>query len=300
MDITYLISAHTDPQQLGRLLKSLEDHQCSFIIHIDKQVDIAPFIAAAEGVQNVSFLSNRYRISWGTISIVKYQMALIKEALNKNKDSFLISLSGLDYPIWSNTRIQHFVDSLNGKEMIYGSMIESKNEWYSISRPYLNLSFFGKVANMRIRKLLRIIVKATGYRKKLFVKLENQAIWPLYKGGAWWGISYSLAKEIYTTYHNSTKLQRYFIDLFAPDEIVPQTIAFNSSFRDKCKLLDPESATFNDITPLHYLEYGGKMKVLTDDDYEKIIQSGKPFARKFMTNVSDTLMDRIDKERRSM
>lgn len=305
MDITYLISAHTDAPQFGRLLRSLENEGVRFVVHIDRNVAIHPFIESARGVRNVFFLRERYRISWGTISIVKYQMALIKEALSKAPESFLISLSGLDYPIWPNDKIFGYVNSLRGEELICGSEIGSvgcdnlllQKEWYSISRPYVNFSFLGAKFNSRIRKLLRIIVWAMGYRKRLYVKLENGERWPLYKGGAWWGISNNLAKKIYSTYQRSRKIQRYFTDLFAPDEVVPQTIAFNSDFRDKCRLIEPALATFNNLSPLHYLEYGKTMKVFTENDFDKIMNSGKAFARKFKTGDSDRLMDMIDSYR---
>lgn len=51
---------------------------------------------------------------WGSIGVVEAQMKMIREALTRHRDEpvdYLISLSGLDYPLWSNERIEQFFAS---------------------------------------------------------------------------------------------------------------------------------------------------------------------------------------------
>ena len=99
--LAFLISAHTDPQHLCRLVKSLPASS-EFFIHIDAKSDIRPFRALLQQ-PNVHFVKPRTDVMWGSIGVVDSQMAMIREALDSGiKFDYLISMSGLDYPLWSN------------------------------------------------------------------------------------------------------------------------------------------------------------------------------------------------------
>lgn len=67
MKKAFLISAYTDPYQLGYLLDTLADEEHWFFIHIDKNIDITPFMDIADGKQNVKFVTNRYSVNWGGV-----------------------------------------------------------------------------------------------------------------------------------------------------------------------------------------------------------------------------------------
>ena len=45
MKIAYLISAHKDPMQLGRMVQALHTEDARFFVHVDANVDIKPFIS---------------------------------------------------------------------------------------------------------------------------------------------------------------------------------------------------------------------------------------------------------------
>ena len=44
MKIAYLISAHKNPMQLGRMVQALHTEDARFFVHVDANVDIKPFI----------------------------------------------------------------------------------------------------------------------------------------------------------------------------------------------------------------------------------------------------------------
>jgi len=46
MTIAFLISAYTDPLQLGNMVDALQDDNHWFFIHVDKKVDEKPFVDA--------------------------------------------------------------------------------------------------------------------------------------------------------------------------------------------------------------------------------------------------------------
>lgn len=70
MKIAYLISAHKDPGQLGRMLKALCGDNVWFFIHIDAKAEQEPFKNAAlqTEVAHISFISKRLSVNWEGIS----------------------------------------------------------------------------------------------------------------------------------------------------------------------------------------------------------------------------------------
>ena len=90
--IAFLISAHTDPQHLCRLVKSLPSSS-EFFIHIDAKSDIQPFRTLLQQ-PNVHFVKPRIDVMWGSIGVVDSQMSMIREALDCGiKFDYFISMS---------------------------------------------------------------------------------------------------------------------------------------------------------------------------------------------------------------
>ena len=65
MKIAYMIAAHTDPVQLGKLVKSLEGPDVDFFVHIDKKCSITPFEQSLNGLDGVNFVKKRVCTNWG-------------------------------------------------------------------------------------------------------------------------------------------------------------------------------------------------------------------------------------------
>ena len=84
---------------------------------------------------------------------------------------------------------------------------------------------------------------------------------------------------------------------FGPDETFIQTLAFNSSFADRCILTKGNMPDFDNLTPLTYIYYHPIIKILNEEDYDTIINSEKMFCRKTITGKSDKLLNLIDKFR---
>lgn len=63
MKIAYIIGAHSDPNNLRRLVLSLGRQD--FYIHVDLKSDIEPFQKGLENVKNVHFIKNRVKVYWG-------------------------------------------------------------------------------------------------------------------------------------------------------------------------------------------------------------------------------------------
>ena len=110
--LAYLIQAHEDPEQFGRLIKAVNNN-CDFYVHIDRKKDISPFTSVAKQ-SNVHFLENRIWITWSGISEVDAMLELIKAVLNsKQKYTHFVFLSGADYLLKTP---QYIHNTLTNKE----------------------------------------------------------------------------------------------------------------------------------------------------------------------------------------
>ena len=298
MNIAYLISAHTDAPQLKRLVEALHP-DAHFFIHIDKKSDISPFQAMLQG-DNVHFLQNRIDVRWGTILEVEYQMALIKAAIDHPVHfDRIFFLSGMDYPLWSNTHITQWLEAQGDKEILSGIRMDTpllskqQYELYTLARPFFHIKWLSNKSNERLSILCRKAKGLLGMRKPLSFMVNGQE-WHLYKGSAWWCISQQLATYIYQIYTSEPAVRSYFINSFGQAETLIQTIAFNSpEWAPRCILHEGKYPGLAALTPLHYILYEPVIKVMDENDYDTLMASGKMFARKFISGKSDQLVESL-------
>ena len=238
---------------------------------------------------------------WGSIGVVDSQMSMIREALDcGTMFDYFISMSGLDYPLWSNERILDFFGQAPGRQYLHGVCMENQQEAariYRQHRPYNYKSWRYGTMKSKFRVALRKILYSIGVRKPLRFVAEGKE-YKLYKGSMWWAITPDLAQLAYDTWKKNTQYVRYFHDSFAPDETFIHTLVFNSDYA-KHSLGEKERFTrLEDITPLTFIDYTHDIKVFDETDYHLLVGSGKMFFRKAVTGKSDTLLDRIDRLRK--
>jgi hypothetical protein len=306
MNIAYLISAHNDPQQLKRLVEALGDNAWCFI-HIDQKSDILPFIEALKCIEGdrIQFIKERTDIRWGTFLQVEYQMALLKAALNYSQDmrrddaefhgfDRYITLSGLDFPIrpsrlTSDDTFDPSLEYLMGIDMADAAVADKDTEIYRHARPFFNIPHIGNTANQKLSIICRELLKLLRIHRSLI--LPNG--WHMYKGASWWAITEPLAQHIYNTYTADPSIREFFINSFGPDETLIQTIAFNSPYANRCMKVTGAYPGLYALTPLTYIDYNPIIKILTEDDYPALLESGKLFCRKVVSGKSDKLVEKL-------
>ncbi len=312
MNIAYLISAHTDAPQLRRMVEALQP-DAHYFVHIDKKTDISPFVAQLNK-ENVHFLHERIDVRWGTILEVEYQMLLIKAALDHPLHfDRLITLSGLDYPLWDNTRINQYFQQMEGKEILSGfdlatpGVPDENTIIYRLPRPFFAIPSLSNQRNQqlsiigrKIRTILGMLFpKKMGEKLKLRKSLVLPNGWHLYKGAAWWAISEELGRYAYETYNTRKELRQYFTDSFGQAETVVQTIAFNHpEWKQRCILFEHQYPGLVALTPLHFIIYAGAIRIMSDIDYQMLIDSDKMFTRKLMSGKSERLIQMLEKKRK--
>lgn len=295
--LAFLISAHTDAPHLLRLVDSLPRHS-DFYIHIDRKADLSVFRAVLSR-PNVHFIAHRVDVVWGSLREVEYQMEMIRAALRDGRADYLITLSGLDYPIWSNRRITDFFENAGGREFVRGIPMLRQGQAVASYREYRFFSSYpwrpGSIAS-KMRVALRKTVAAMGIRKPLEIKCPEKT-YVLHKGAAWWAMTPGLATHVLQQWDNNKALVSYFKTSFCPAETFVQTVAFNSGFASRCMPAEGQYESLAALTPLTYIYYHPVIKIMTEDDYDTLKASGKMFCRKVTTRESGRLMDMLDAER---
>lgn len=298
MKLAFLISTHTDVSQLKRLVVALPDNSVSFI-HVDGKVDIAPFKEAFIGDERVVFIEHRVNVKWGSINEVEYQMELVRTALNSGEQfERLITISGMDYPVWSKERIVQFFEQDREKE--YLAAIDVSFPW-RMSAIYQQYFFWvhkpGSGWKYYVTRALGRTLRLLGVKKPLRRKIGDKT-YKLYKGAAWWAITPKLAKVILHEWDTNEKLKDWLKWCMCPAELFAQTVAFNDeSWKEKCIEHRGKKWGLPLLTPLTYIEWRGRGLIVELDEayYDRIIQSGKMFCRKIVSGKSDNLVEMIKK-----
>lgn len=263
MKIAHLILAHAAPAQLLKLIGALEHRNAWCFVHLDRKVDIRAFPFLRDG-ERIMLVPDRVDVGWGAYSIVEATIHGFQAIVDSGIDfDYVNLLSGADYPLQSPSEIHDFFARNTGKNfMEYYSVL---NEWTEavprLTKYHLtNYNFPGKyLAQEWMNRLLPARTMPAG--------LE-----PVGRS-QWMSLTLDAVRYILEYLNGHPAVVKFFKLTWAPDEIIFQTILYNSPFR---------TSLVNDN--LRYIDWSkgqASPKVLTEDDLERMEASGKLFARKF-------------------
>ena len=302
MQKNYLILAHKNPLQLGRMIERLDDGASKFFIHLDAKTAIEPFAACLEG-GHIRFIEPRERCVWGDFSIVRATIHLM-EAASKEQGVFIL-MSGQDYPIQSQGYINAFLERNKEFDFIEiepleekwkPKMVKDKLEHYHILHseergnsncyaPFRHCSVFQKVRTLMHLLKGRLSVK----NFKLLCSLPKRVA-PFerqYAGSQFWAFSERTFYAVlnYIREHKAA-LEEYYKYTSSPDEIYFHSVLMNLVAKDSTiKLKDP----------ITYVNYFRKNNVFITEDFEKLSSAkGKLFARKFDTDIDIEILNKLD------
>ena len=302
MQKNYLILAHKNPLQLGRMIERLDDGASKFFIHLDAKTPIEPFTACLEEA-HIRFIDKRERCVWGDFSIVQATIRLMEAA--SKEQGFFILMSGQDYPIQSRGYINAFLESNKEFDFIEiepleekwkPKMVKDKLEHYHILHseergnsncyaPFRHCSVFQKVRTLM--HLLKGRLSMKNFRllcslPKRVAPFERQ-----YAGSQFWAFSERTFYAVlnYIREHKAA-LEGYYKYTSSPDEIY-----FHSVLMD----LVAKDSTIKLKDPITYVNYFRKNNVFVTEDFEKLSSAkGKLFARKFDTDIDIEILDKLD------
>ena len=297
MQKNYLILAHKNPLQLGRMIERLDDGASKFFIHLDAKTPIEPFAACLEGA-HIRFIEPR-----GDFSIVRATIRLM-EAASEEQGVFIL-MSGQDYPIQSQGYINAFLENNKGFDFIEiepleekwkPKMVKDKLEHYHILHseerghsncyaPFAHCSVFQKLRTLT--HLLKGRLSMKNFRllcslPKRVAPFERQ-----YAGSQFWAFS---ERTFYAVLHyireHKAALEGYYKYTSSPDEIY-----FHSVLMD----LVAKNSTIKLKEQITYVNYFRKNNVFVSEDFDKLTsEKGKLFARKFDTDIDIEILNKLD------
>lgn len=286
MKHAYCIIAHQDPLMLHVLVAMLDHPQNDVFIHVDKKVDIEPFLGAKTRWSNVVYLKDRISVEWGSTSQIDGELLLFDYALYHGDYSYFHLMSGLDLPLQSQDYIHDFMDNKNpGREFVTVNRkdeellrdLEYKTRYYHFF--VRNLSdaqhSFSHYWYFYLHAVTIKIQQALGIRRKYPFELR--------KGSNWVSISQQFVAYMLS---EKNKLKSVFRKTLCADEIFLQTLLWNSPFREK--LHQPEDKIHGNVRNIKWVNH--KPYVWKKDDYESLISSRKLFARKFTSQDKELLL----------
>jgi hypothetical protein len=276
MKIAHLILAHKDPALVERLVKKLQHKDADIYILLDAKSAINDFIYI-ENTPNTYFVDKRIKTVWGNYSIIESTLNGFEYILNSHKNYTHINLlSGQDYPLKPIEEIHRFLFANSDKTFMRLLSIND-NEWDQGKERLAKYSLgdYRYILKYKLQYLANTILP----RRKIPLNLRP------YGGSQWLTITPQCAIYTINFLKNNPQLKRFFRSTWAIDEIFFQTILMNSPLWD--------TLVNNN---LRFIEQAGNTRptIFTMNDAERLIISGKFFARKFDNDVDTQILDYLD------
>lgn len=277
----YLIICHNNFKILQMLLSAIDDDRNDIYIHVDKKTANVPFedIQCAVSRSFLTFIE-RSSVNWGGYSQINVELALLSEA-TKTPHAYYHLISGVDFPLKSQADIHQFFDDNAGKEYISFDQCKERMEEFKDRIRYYRW-FQDKIGRNR-GKWVAIMYKLenVSLRIQCMMKVDRLKYCPyeIKKGAQWFSITHNLA-----TYLLSQKnIKKYFGKSLCTDELVVQTLAYASPYRD--------NITGSNLRLIDW--YRGDPYTFTSDDYSQLVKSDRFFARKFDENVDLNIVEML-------
>jgi len=276
MKIAHLITAHTAPEQLKRLIKRLQHPEADFYLYIDLKTEIGPFQIFSE-MPNVYFIKNRIKIYWGEYSQVQSTLYGMKEILATGKNyDFINFLSGSDYPLQTPEKLHKFLGDSKG--IAFMEYYDIDTVWQE-AKPRIHNYHLGRFRMKGIYTIQKILNGITPART---LPMDMRAV----GRSSWFTLPVECVEYILGFLDKHPSVERYFKFVWGSDEIILQTILYNSPLKDRMR---------NDnLRYIDWSEKGVNPKLLTIAEKDKIINSKKFFARKFNVQIDSRILDHID------
>lgn len=283
----YLILAHNNFQILKKLIRLLDDPRNDIYIHVNKKVkkfDPEDFLHIPEKSRLI-FIERR-KVDWGAYTQIEAELALIREAVKTGYDYYHY-ISGVDLPLKSQQDIHDFFDRNEGKEFVHFDRKENFLKYADRIRYYHLLqrrpsSRWGRIAYRIFHEITIDAQKLLGVNRLRKQKFE------FWLGADWFSITDSLARYILS---QEEFIRRTFRFTRIGDEILIQTIVYNSDFKDK---LYDKNFDNNYMACLRNVDWmRGNPYVWKSKNFEELMNSGFLFARKFDSGHDNEIVDRI-------
>jgi hypothetical protein len=292
MSHAFLITAYKDAAQLFVLIDELKRYDGHIYLHIDrKSRQLRRAAGARFGTdQAVSIVRDPVKVSWGGFSHLNAILRLLRMAFEAPSHSHFHLLSGQDFPVVDPSTFRLFFERNQDKQFITCFPLPD-NQWKGGGLDRLRYFHLNDILDLRspifraIDKVCVKIQKATKRERKLPDYVDR-----ICGGGTWWSLSRNGADEIVRFIEEHPDYISCFSNTSCSEEVFFQTILYNSPVKD--------AIAENDLRYVVWTRRAsGYPAHLDDSDFEKIVSSKAVFARKFDSNISVALRNRLVRHR---
>jgi hypothetical protein len=272
-DVAYIVVTHKNPEQAGRLVRRLATDRARFLIHADKRSGAAfatDLRRAVEGTDKVTFL-DRNPCFWGGFGMVEAILRGLTTLVDGDVPfGHAVVLSGQDYPLMPAAAIEGFLAA---------SPDASYMTYTALPSPFWPGGGLDRVERFHVVSRRAVHVRLP-WRRRVPGGLAP------FGRGAWITLSRPAIRHVVDFVRANRRTVRFFRHVLHPDELFFQTVLMNSPLADR--VVDDH---------LRYVEWGddpGSPAVLRERDRDRLVGSGKLFARKFDPSVDDRILDLLD------
>jgi len=274
----YLIMAHSQFEQLKKLIMLLDDPRNDIYIHVDaKSLDFDENQFANITKNSKYTFIDRKKVTWGSFSQINCELRLLEVATKEYHDYYHL-LSGSDLPIKSQDVIHSFFEENRGWEFLdfHKGAMDKKSYRDRIQLFHFLQEFIGKKENnpslfyieqglLKLQEIFHINrIEKSGFEYK--------------KGTNWFSITHDLALFVLS---QSPQIQKDYRYTLCADEIFLHTLAWNSEFKNR--LIGESKRILKKTRP-----YTFRL-----EDYNSLMSSQHFWARKFNEDIDPNIVSKI-------
>ena len=284
----YLIAAHDKPAQLRTLLALLNHPDNDIYLHIDRKATgfLEDELRAAAPDSRVYF-APRLDARWGDEVFIDVIVSLLRMACVE-EHAYYHLLSGVDLPLQSQDEIHAFFAAHAGQEFVD---FDSETVDAALLRQRIGRWHIRQPLHPLAKKAHRLMEACWLDLQKLLRvdRLKNCDVM-FQKGAVWFSITHACA--IYAL-RQADSNRACFARSVCADELWLQTALVGSPFMEKRAFSgfgDECAATMRFVD---WSEGGRSPRVLRNEDYAALMESGMLFARKFDEAKDSEIIRRI-------
>jgi Core-2/I-Branching enzyme len=313
----YLVLAHRQPAQCRRLINALVSDRARVFVHVDSKVDPRPF--KLEHPQ-VCYIRRRVNVNRGGWSLTRAMMTVLRTAYRCSDCGYFVFLAATDYPIKPRKEIESVLAGSYPLNIInYFPFLEGTAGISNLTRYHFVdescwlanlLGTTGGAATERDAKFPRWVNRINDWLPPRRFPAGSVP----FRGSDRWCLNRDTVRHILESWSSTIgwAYRRYLRYAWGSDEILFQTIVFNSRFREQCRLWDGDSVQEildgrrepwpDEVkTYFHHIDWDPEREdpaILDERDYAALEKSPMLFACKFDEDRSARLLEHIDRDLR--
>lgn len=281
----FLMTAYQDPEGLAGLVDDLGPAALVFI-HYDRKARLSSTDEARlRRSPTVVHFSRRYKVNWGGHAHLKAILHLIRTALEERSVQRLHLITGSDRPIVPPARFKAFFEQRPASEFI---------QYFPLPTPYWKgggidrltlyhpLDLFNAKDPIQ-KKLLDLTIHI---QRRLGISRSMNGMPPLFGGSTYWSLTRDCLSYVMHRCDERPEFLHRLRFTHVPEEIFFQSLIMDSPFADN---------VVNDN--LRYVDWnkrnGSTPAILDLTDLDRILASGKLFARKLQGPISKGLLNAL-------